>query len=213
MFRPLKITFYLDGTGFYHTPNDPIHLDALLAFCASIRDCRETITRGDVPDDISIPVKRWKTSGDWGWMCSALQPAGPVHHSTEYIRSRFRSSRAHLTTGKPNLTNGIYRDFNIPVTLTLCHQLEAWCFGERRKIRRELRRHIKFIGKKRSIGKGRVVDITVEECDEDFSIRRNGTAMRFLPDPDGARTSRVRPPYWNSHGAISVCEIGDEITW
>jgi hypothetical protein len=56
-----------------------------------------------------------------------------------------------------------------------------------------------------------VNDILVEDVDRDFSLTRDGHAMRWLPAADGMRLVRTRPPYWNSVGRVSCCEIGDMV--
>lgn len=212
MFRPLKVTFLLDGSGVYLDPEAPIHLDALLAYCAAPHHATRCPVRGEEPEDIPIPCARWEVGGHWGWRCSALAPEGPNGETIEYLRKKFRQTRAHLTTGSPVLTNATYREYNIPMTLTLAARMVGYAFGEAGKIRRELRRHIRHLGKKRAAGKGRVNDVLVEECAQDWSCVRDGRAMRFLPvgaNFAGARRARLRPPYWNMHGATAVCEVGD----
>lgn len=209
MFRPLKVTFRLDGTGIYHNPADPIHLDALLCLCASLHHKENQITRGDAPEDFPIPCAKWQMGGQWGWKCSALFPEGPNGESIEYLRKRFCQDRADLTSGSPNLTNATYREYNIPMTLTLTTTMVAWCVGERRKILRELRRNIRHLGSKRSAGRGRVNEVIAEEWPEDWSMMRDGRAMRFLPSANAPRICRPRPPYWNQHGAAPMCDVGD----
>lgn len=210
MFRPLKVTFGLDGTGVYYNPADPIHLDALLAFCASAHHKTRQITRGDIPDEFPIPCAKWRIRGQWGWRCSALFPEGPNGgESIEYLRKKFRQDRADLTSGSPVLTNATYREYNIPMTLTLTTKMVAYCFGERSKILRELRRNIRHLGSKRSAGRGRINKVTVEEWRADWSIMCDGHAMRFLPSVNAPRMCRPRPPYWNQHGAVPMCEVGD----
>lgn len=211
MFRPLKVTFKLDGTGVYHNPADPIHLDALLSLCASIHFKQEQISRADVPVDFSIPCARWKMGGTWGFRCSALFPEGPTGESVEYMRKKFRQASAHLTTGSPVLTNATYREYNIPMPLVLTTTMVAYCVGERRSILVELRRNIRHLGRKRAAGRGRVNEITVEEWPKDWSLARDGRAMRWLPRPGSSRVCRPRPPYWNPHYSLEMCEIGDEI--
>lgn len=208
-FSPLKITFYLDGTGVYFNSAEPLHLDALLCFAAAAHHCSgEAPARDEIPMDVPIPVAKWHIADSWGWCCSALFPAGNHAASLQYWRKRFRRNRVELTTGSPNLTNATYRDHNMPMPLVLCHMMEAWCLGDRRRIRRELVRNINHLGRKGSMGKGRINDITVERVDKDFSLVRDGLAQRWLPDPGGARRCRPRPPYWNYHCRTNLCEVG-----
>jgi CRISPR type IV-associated protein Csf3 len=69
---------------------------------------------------------------------------------------------------------------------------------------------IKAIGKKTAYGHGKVVMIDVERIEEDFSLVKNGHAMRWLPKPNRPRLLRTTPPYWNMINQTSVCEIGEK---
>lgn len=213
-FAPLKITFHLDGTGIHYDPAEPIHLDSLLVWCAAAHHpefCRRELGRDDPPDLITIPVARWRQYGSnaWGWCASALFPEGPTAESLIHWRKRFRVHRIDLTHGSPNLTNATYREWNMPLPLLLTHRMVAYCVGDRRKIRRELIRGITHLGKKAAHGRGAVTSIEVERVDYDWSLVRDGRAMRWLPDPQGARLVRTRPPYWNRVDRVPCCEVGD----
>ena len=210
MFKPLKVIFLLDGTGVYLDNDNPIHLDSLLCYCNNPYSKTREIARWDVPEWLSIPCKVSSIRGYRIWHCSALMPVDAKGENIEYIRKKFRRECVEISNGNPTLTNGKYREYNIPMTLLLCNAMVAYCFGERKKIRKQLRRNIKNLGKKRNIGKGEVIDIIVEESEEDFSFVKNGKAMRFLPSENASRESRVFPPYWNAMETINVCEIGDE---
>jgi hypothetical protein len=209
MFRPLKITFHLDGTGVYYDPCEPLMLDGILAAAL----CRwhvhgEPPARDEEPFDVPLPLKRWEMGGTWGWHASALFPDGATAESLHYWRKRFRQIRVELTEGMPNLTNGTYRDWNMPLPLLLAPRMVAYANGERARIRRELRRSIKYLGKKRAHGRGAVVGIDAERMQADWSLYKNGTAMRWLPSSDGVRLVRPRPPYWNTCGRVMCEEIG-----
>lgn len=209
MFRPLRVVVHLDGTGIYYDPAEPIMLDALLAAAV----CRwhvhgEPPARDDAPDDIPLPLARWTIGDTWGWRASALLPDGPSFEGIQYWRKRLRQGRLELSAGSPNTTNGPWRDWNMPLPLLLVARMVGYAVGEAGKIRRELRRSIKALGKKRAHGRGAVVGIDVDEIDEDWSLCRDGIAQRWLPQADGSRLVRPRPPYWNIVGRVQCCEIG-----
>jgi hypothetical protein len=208
MFRPLQITFHLDGTGVYYDPTEPLMLDGILAAAL----CRfhvhgEPPARDEEPFDVPLPLKRWEIGGTWGWHASALFPDGVTTESLQYWRKRFRQGRVGLTEGSPNLTNGMYRDWNVPLPLLHAPRMIAYAFGEMGRIRRELRRSIKYLGKKRAHGRGAVVLIDVEEAPEDWSLSKDGATTRWLPAPDGTRLVRPRPPYWSTCGRVMCAEI------
>ena len=74
----------------------------------------------------------------------------------------------------------------------------------------EKRLMINGLDKKRNRGMGGISDIIVEKVNHDCSIIKDGKAQRYLPDNEGMRSCRARPPYWNIWGAISCCDVGDE---
>ncbi|MFH1641360.1 MAG: hypothetical protein ABIC04_00515, partial [Nanoarchaeota archaeon] len=73
----------------------------------------------------------------------------------------------------------------------------------------QLLRRIKFIGQKGAYGKGAVVDVNVEVIDQDYSLVKDGKAMRFLPVEKGRRYGRIRPPYWNATERTDTCYVGE----
>jgi len=209
MFRRLRVTFHLDGAGVYYDPVEPIMLDSVLAAaCTRHHVHGEPPARDEPPDDIPLPLARWHLGGAWGWRASACFPDGVTAETLTFWRKRLRQNRIEVTAGSPNLTNGIYRDWNMPLPLLLCRRMVAWAVGDRRAVRRELIRSIRWLGKKRSQGHGRVVSIDVDNTDEDYSMARDGVATRWVPAPDGVRLIRPRPPYWNICDRVMCAEIG-----
>lgn len=211
-YKPMKIIFHLDGTGVYYDPAEPIHLDALLAWGIAPFHCKgEAPTRDEEPFDIPLPLEKWKLNNSWGWCASALFPDGDTAEALQFWRKKFRQSRIELTKGSPSLTNGTYREYNAPLPLILCKQMIAYAVGDRRQVYQILKRHVKYLGKKRAYGKGAVLDIAIEIIGENYSLFRDGQTMRWLPDKQGLREVRPRPPYWNNCGKVKCCEVGDKI--
>jgi hypothetical protein len=206
-----KIIFNMDGRGVYFNPADPIHLDALLAWCLAPMQCgQKQITRDDIPEDVRLPLLRSRINGAEVWHASALFPDGPQFEGFQYWRKRFRQNRIELTSGSPNLTNGIYRDWNHPVPIVLCHRMAAYASGNRCEVKRILKKQLKYLGKKRAHGLGKIVSIEAEETPEDWSMVWENKAMRWLPHKDGGRLVRPTPPYWNPHGRVMCLEVGQE---
>jgi hypothetical protein len=210
MFKPIKITFEMDGTGVYYDPFEPIMLDGLLSAAL----CRFHIhgdppARDDVPFDVPLPLRRWSIDGVWGWHASALFPQGESIETLQHWRKRFRQGRAEFAKGSPNLTNGVYRDWNMPLPLLMVREMVCYAYGDAKRIRQELRRSIKYLGKKRAHGRGAVVGVRTDDVGADYSLVKDGMAMRWLPAAGGSRKVRTRPPYWNGVGVVVCCEIGD----
>lgn len=203
-----KTIFHLDGTGIYYDPWEPIHLDALICrFIAPRQGIHDHPGRDDIPTPVDLPLKRCDIGDHWIWCASALLPEGPEGEDLQFWRCRFRSNRADLTAGSPNLTNGTYRDWNMPMPLRLYLRLVAYANGSRKEVRRALR-DVRYLGKKYAHGHGRVVGVELVEVAEDWSLVRDGRAMRWLPAPDGVRMVRLRPPYWNNTDRVRCCEVG-----
>ena len=206
--KPLKITFQMDGTGVVMYPQNPVHLDSLLAWTLCPRHLIDKgLERNEVPEIQRLPLGEWHINGYWGWHASALFPDGEIE-SLQYWRKKFRMNRIQMTTGSPNLMSGKYREYNMPMPLILCNTMTAYALGSRKRVAQLLRR-IKFIGQKGAYGKGAVVDVNVEVIDNDWSLSKDGQATRFLPAEDGKRYGRIRPPYWNATERINTCYVGD----
>lgn len=71
-----------------------------------------------------------------------------------------------------------------------------------------LLRRLRYLGRKRAHGHGRILGVEVERIEEDRSLIWQGRAMRWLPDPSGARLVRPRPPYWHPFGRVRCLEGG-----
>lgn len=206
----LKITIHLDGAGLYYDPAEPIHLDALVAWALAPFHAPRHLTRDDVPVDLPMPLARRGIGDTWVWAASALFPAGQTAETLTHWRKRLRQGRIELTRGSPNLQNGTWRDWQMPLPLLITHRMEAWAIGDRRDLLKLLRR-VPALGKKRAHGHGRITGVEVERVGDDYSLVREGRAMRWLPDARGTRLVRPRPPYWNPHGRVRCLEIGDAI--
>ncbi len=205
----LKITFYLDGTGVYYNPSEPIHLDALLAWALMPfhrAKGSQAPTRDEQPIDVPLPLDRWHAGEVWGWKASALYPEGITAESMQYWRKKFRQSRIEVTQGSPNIQNGTYREYNTPLPLLLCHRMVAYAVGDRGRVEQVLRKHIKCLGKKNAYGKGRVLDVKAEVFDYDWSVFCNDKPTRYYPDDNGPLLVRPRPPYWNTCGRVFCLE-------
>lgn len=207
-----KITFHLDGSGVYYNPNEPLHLDALLAWSLAPRlGIHQHLGREDAPEHVPLPLLRKTIGKHWVYQSSALIPDGPQGEDVQFWRKRFRQCRADISTGSPNLTNGTYRDWNMPIPLVLTTRLVAYASGSRKECKKLLR-DLTHIGKKRAHGHGKIIRIDYDKMEQNWAIERDGLAMRWLPDESGSRLVRLRPPYWNIVGRVRCCEVGDKIS-
>jgi CRISPR type IV-associated protein Csf3 len=206
--KPLKITFQMDGTGVVMYPQNPVHLDSLLAWALYPGHLIDRgLERNEVPEIQRLPLGEWHIGGHWGWHASALFPDRDIE-SLQYWRKKFRTNRIHMTKGSPNLMSGKYKEYNMPMPLILCNTMTAYALGSRKRVSQLLKR-IKYIGKKGAYGKGAIVGVEVEIIEQDFSLAKDRKAMRFLPKKDGNRYGRIRPPYWNATERIQTYYVGE----
>jgi len=99
-------------------------------------------------------------------------------------------------------------DKNVPMPMLLARRLTGWAFGDIPAIRRLLG-SLRYVGKARGQGIGRITAIRVERCGADYSCVKDGLASRHLPQPGAWRQCRPRPPYWSNVGRVAVCEVWD----
>lgn len=211
-----KITFDLDGTGVFYDPYEPPMLDAIFAAArARYHVHGEPPKRDEPPDFIPLPLKIWKREGVRGWYASALFPVGEAAEQLLSIRKRFRERRIELTQGTVNIKSGQYKNWNIEMPMLLTPQLYGYFVyladAPLSKFKRDCIRAIKWIGKKRAEGRGCITSLEIEEIEADYSLVKDGRAMRYLPDKNGWREVRMMPPYWNNHDRVRSCEIGEPV--
>jgi hypothetical protein len=208
--KPLKITFQMDGTGTFYDPSEPMHLDGLLAWVLCLYQTNgEPPAADEEPFEVRLPLGIWRIGGHWGWCASAILPVDSGAWGMQRFVKRFRENRMEITKGSPNTRMSTYRKYCVPMPLLLNREFEAYVFGSRKRVHQVLKKNIRYLGRKRSVGKGRIVDINTEVIDEDFSLIRDGLAMRYLPLNGASRLVRTRPPYWNRHDRTECCDVGD----
>jgi len=215
MLKPLKITFTLDGSGVVLDPHEPIHLDALLGAILAPHQGLTPPMRDEAPADIRMPLGRWRWRPDpavWGHCASALTPVGETAESMDYRRRKMQQDRLHMTKGTWNTQIGTGKEWNVGLPLVLCTSMVGYVLGGRKEIAKLFRRgRIRYLGRDRARGRGRVVDVSVETVDHDWSVVRDGQAMRYLPVEDSTRACRPRPPYWNNVDTRPMCDVGDYV--
>ena len=211
-FMNFKVTFQLDGTGVYYDAYEPPHLDDILHSILILLN-RQTrhLQRDEDPDETGLPFMQDTRHGVKLWKASALMPEGVTFETLRFFRKKFDQEHLDLTDATVNLQNGVYREYNIPVPVLCASKLIAYAQGNCKEVKRLLKKHLPAIGKYRGQGFGRVVNVECEHIEDDWSWVKDGKAMRWLPDPNGLRFVRPRPPYWNITGRVTCCEVGDPV--
>lgn len=220
----LKITFYLEGDGIIYDKYNPIHFDSLIDWLLSpMHRTEEPPSRTGKPQEINLPLASMQIAGQKVYKASALFPVGGEEETIQYFRTKFPQEFIDQCVGSANLQSGLTRDHNRPYCVTLCDQMVSYAVGKRKRIKNLLYRthdsdgnllpskklKLLALGGKRNRGLGGIADIEVEKVDHDWSLIKDGMAQRYLPEEDGLRECRLRPPYWNLHDTVNCCDIGD----
>lgn len=195
-------------------PHGPIALDSLLASQVAIRSGLPPASSSAECVPIEIPVER--EPGGSFHLCSFsvgelrefelrhVNRRAPVEQYTEFgVR------------GRVALTTGADKSYRVPLEVGHLRdsRLTWWAIGDADEIR-DLLSSVLYLGKKRSVGLGRVTRWGVTECEpwDGFPVVRDGRPLRTLPpawpgleDPD-LRYAVMTYPYFD-HGAEQLCAV------
>lgn len=205
---PIAVTALLDPlSGGVSIPGGTIHLDALLAWAVSQRDGLPPALDSDMILPIEIPVAR-EAGGRFH-----LASAGTLDSESYWTRPTRRSfpvaiATVRSTMGRLRADAGPTRGFVIPreVTVPRGGMVRWWCMGDPEGIEKLLSL-VTSLGKKRSVGLGRVASWQVLPCEpwgDGFPVvTPEGRPTRHLPigwpglvEPS-ARIGRLTYPYWS----------------
>lgn len=186
-------------------PGAPPALDALLMAAVAVRDQLPPPGFGPLVD-IEIPIQ--KKDGIYMASCGEYEVEA---HERRHINRRFPMLEAQ-SIGKHkmsiNIKAGPSKGYRIPVQTAHLKQdrITFYGVGDLDSVR-ELLELIAYIGKKRSVGLGRVAAWVVEPCKKwpGFPVLREGKPMRPLPKSwPGLQSYKLgyrvlSPPYWERH--------------
>lgn len=213
MMSPLRVVAHVPGQ--IALPHGPLALDALLASQVALREGLPPPRHAADCQPIAIPVQR--------------EPAGRFHlcsfseHAFDAYDVRWVNRRApveqYQTIGESKIkrvqiTGGKNKSYRLPLEVGLLadSRLVWWCVGDADAIR-ELLSTVLYLGKKRSVGLGRVERWEVAPCAawDGFPVLRDGLPLRPLPlDWPGLSAEAPRAlktldyPYWD-HAREEVC--------
>jgi hypothetical protein len=214
--EPLAITARLQGA--VALPYGPLALDSLLAAAVARRDGIPPALSPAEVQPIEIPVER--------------EPGGRFHlasfsvSETECIERRWVNRRFPLAEAQAMgdaklrrilISAGPCKSYRLPLETRhmVDDELRWWCIGEREEIE-PLLAITSYIGKKRGVGRGRVVRWTVEPCElwDGFPVVRDGKPLRPLPpdwpglDDPAMAYRTLTYPYW-IHAEEKLCAVPD----
>jgi CRISPR type IV-associated protein Csf3 len=197
-------------------PTGRIALDSLLASAVATRD---GITPATVPSEIvpiEIPVARER---EGRFHLASFSSGRLERREHRFINRRFpiaeAQERGNTKLKTVNITTGPGKSYRIPLENGHIEQdtLTWWCIGDRTEIE-ALLQLVSYVGKKRSVGLGRVREWVVEQTDpwgDGFPVVLDGLPLRPLPldwpGIDEARAARglsaLSYPYWVQTSRVS----------
>lgn len=104
--------------------------------------------------------------------------------------------------------SGFFRDYMMRMVYIPAKTVFFYVNGNRAEIERLLR-HVVSLGKKSAYGFGRVNSVQIEKLEEDYSLVKDGLAMRPLPvrmltDVKTQILLAYKPPYWDKRN-VNLC--------
>ena len=206
---PLQVTAHLQGP----ITGAPM-LDALLEYVAAQR-LGLVAGFGEI-QRMAIPVER--EPGDRFWMASSPDVLWDQREQ-RYIHRRFPIHEAQMLGDaklrRVHIGAGACRSYRIPGDVAWADgdAIRWWCIGDKDAIEDHLI-EIRYLGKRRAVGRGIVGQWVVEPCESwaGFPIVRDGQPMRPLPldwpglvDPPTAYHT-LSPPYYR-HADEILCAV------
>lgn len=206
--EPLRITFTLGSP--MVEPEDPIHLDALLAW-ASVDKAREAGDTSPLDAQNALPLSRIERGDQWCWQASWIsctpverfQPSHTLKVCREHAAMMRRTGILRTSFKVTDTSRGFTKAGLYSCSLLVVNQAIAYCVGNREEIASLLSR-LHGLGKRTRAGAGDILGIDVEP-DEDaieYSFQRN------LPWPEAEDyvvvEGNVMAPYWDKTTFNSV---------
>ena len=196
-----------------------LHLDSILSYLC-LRDalgdlfyCMPTEETIDV-SLLNLPLKR--TSDVYHSSVGIYANNVKLYRDTIY--KRFTDKETHKLThrqqkGRIKTNQGHFKDFMINLPIIITDTITFYCNGDKKELERLLS-HLTSIGKKTSIGSGRIRNITITETNEDYSFFKDNCIMRPIPATmdvpvfEGMifQQQPYKPPYWDKNN-VCMCIV------
>lgn len=211
---PLRITARLDGP--ISLRDGSLRLDGLLAWAVAQRDQLPPPGFGELAD-IEIPVTK-EPCGRFH-LCSFATPKFD-QHELRYVNRKFPLAEAQAMGAtkfrRILLSAGPTKSYRLPSEVAWAErdEVEWFAMGDADAIR-DLLTLVRYLGHKRSTGRGRVREWAVdpyESWGDGFPVVRDGKPLRALPadwpgleDPPLAYAT-ITFPYW-MHSREQLCAV------
>ena len=192
-----------------------LHLDSILSYLC-LRDalgdlfyCMPTEETIDV-SLLDLPLK--ETDDVYHSSIGVYPDNSKLYRDTIY--KRFTDKETYKLTkkqqkGRIKTNQGHFKDFMINLPILITDNVTFYCNGDKKELKRLLR-NLTNIGKKGSIGGGRINKVIINETTEDNSFFKDGKIMRPIPVSmkfpifEGVNIQRqpYKPPYWDKNNVV-----------
>lgn len=196
---PLTITAEL-VTPIIHAEQDATHIDSVLSMSALTNHPAPSAYAQAAVIPLPLELVWVSENGLPLWATTPLIPVDENIEAREYWHKRYPSQRAEFGSKMAADTSaGRWREYRVPVNSKSVNTLVALAIGNKVEIEKLLA-EVSHIGKKGSMGYGRVARWSVADADhtiDDVLSKRAVPVMFFKTEK--SHTTSVRgwaPPYW-----------------
>ena len=215
-YSPLKVV--MDVTPPIYITSPWLHLDSILSYLC-LREALDDlfyILPSEEKIDISLldlPIQR---TNDLYHASIGIYNNPKLYRDTIY--KRFTDKETYKLSkkqqkGRIKTNQGHFKDFMINIPILLTNKITFYCNGDKEEITRLLS-HLSSIGKKTSIGSGRIRNVRVFDVEEDYSFFKDNKIMRPIPATmdipiiEGMRfePQPYKPPYWDKDN-VCMCIV------
>lgn len=215
-YSPLKIVMEVTPPIYITSPW--LHLDSILSYLC-LREALDDyfyILLSDEIVDISLLEIPLKKTGEVYHSSVGIYKNPKLYKDTIYKRFTDKET-FHLSKkqqkGRIKTNQGHFKDFMINLPILITDQITFYCNGDKNELKRLLG-HLTHIGKKTSIGSGRIRNVHVCDVPEDYSFFKDGQVMRPIPAEmdipirEGMRfePQPYKSPYWDKNN-VTMCIV------
>lgn len=214
---PLKIDMKLIPPTYIANPF--LHLDSIISYLC-LRDALEELFYSMPTEEtldislLDLPLK--KTEDVYHSSVGIYSENAKLYKDTIY--KRFTDKETYKLSkrqqkGRIKINQGHFKDFMINLPILITDKVTFYCNGDKKELERLLS-HLTSIGKKTSIGGGKIQKISISEISEDYSFFKDGQIMRPVPVSmnipliPGMVMQRqpYKPPYWDKNNVV-MCYV------
>ena len=214
---PLKISIKVKPPIYLNNPF--IHFDGLisyLCFREAVNELFYNLPTESTMDisDLQLPIKQTNDV----YHASVGIYGDNLRLYRDRLYKRFTDKETYKLThrqqkGRIKTNQGHFKDFMINLPIIITDTITFYCNGDKKELERLLS-HLTSIGKKTSIGGGRIRNITITETNEDYSFFKENHIMRPIPATmdvpvfEGMifQQQPYKPPYWDKNN-VCMCIV------